>query len=424
MQTAPIDLCDDDTHSNDTGGSIDHLRGPPVPSRKRPAPIAGNNGGWMRRRSRKANAPNDDHDSNNSSDAADTGAVERSPSSLTPPPSGIVAPQHSAPIVLEPTIDIRSPIYYEEEDNEDDRRRGKEKEDDGNADTTVAYDAIVSQIIETTEDAVTSVAVHPEPETPNVCALTAAHRLARLDGMAECLAEAAVEHRRHRAQQPGGQFSKTRRRRARIIKANDFVHERFRIAHALGKHYNELFHPRGRRFAGRPEASTASRGASTATRGHRARMALFWLDTLVRFDRTFNVAGDLPAPTVERPLSARDMLSLHKDSALVAASLADKFGPPDERAGHRERPPPRPTARVDFSGADDSMSARRQRRRAQPVDNDNDGDDGDRDIHGAVHPAHEIYTDDDLDDDADDINDDDDDDDGGDDDDNATCGSL
>ncbi|BCU03930.1 hypothetical protein [Pandoravirus japonicus] len=397
MQTAPIDLCDDTTHSDDRVGSAVPLRGPPVPLLDRPArvPTAGNNGGWMRRRSRKADTNADDRDINDG-DATDTVAVERSPSSLTPPPSGIVARQ-SAPIVLEPTIDIRSPVCDDTVDEDDHRRP-----------VGVAYDATVAEIIEVTAGAANSVAGDPEPETPNVCALAAVHRLARLDGMAQCLTEAAVEHRRHRAQQPGGQFATTRRRRARISKANDFVHERFRIAHALGKHYNELFHPRDRRFAGRPEASTASQGASTATRGHHVRMALFWLDTLVRFDRTFNVDGDLPAPTVERPLSARDMFSLHKDTALVAASLADKFDAPDERASHRKRPPPRPTARVDFSGADDAAPARRRRRQARPVDGDDDND-----LDGVVSSAHSTHPDDVTDNDTDDPND------GGDNDDDA-----
>lgn len=316
----------------------------------------------MRRRSRKTHDDVEENHDSNSSDAADAIGAERSPSSLTPPPSGIVA-RAPVRVALEPVIDIRTALLDDSEDDpteRDDRAAAAEK-------GPSTHDAFVSRMIETVEGAVADAEAHPEPETPNVCALTAAHRLARLDGMPERLAEAIVEHRRHRAQQPGGHFSKTVQRRARSTKANEFVRERFRIAQALAKHYNELFHPRGHRFVGRPEASTASQGASTATRGFRARMALFWLDTLVRFDRTFNVAGDLPAPSVAQPLSAREMVPLCDDPTLAVASLADKFDPPDERARQRKRPPPRPTARVDFAGADDAQAARRQRRRTQPA---------------------------------------------------------
>ncbi|AGO84524.1 hypothetical protein psal_cds_634 [Pandoravirus salinus] len=386
-QTMSVDLTNDD---NDNDNNMTTPTGPqsiqdiPPTDRSVPGVAADstNTGGWMRRRSRKSNAA-----------VTDLDGGDRSPSSLTPPPSGVVA-RHTGPVVLEPTIDIRSPAYDDEDvdrvranndgvdddddDGDDDRSEDKPKGDRRGIASNghLRHDTLLSQIVNAVEDAMASAASHPEPETPNMCALTAAHRIARLDGMSERLAEAAIEHRRHRAQQPDGQFSKTRQRRARVSKANDFVHERFRIAHALAKHYNELFYPRGRRFVGRAEASTASQGASTATRGHHARMALFWLDTLVRFDRTFNVAGDLPAPTVERPLSARDMSSLHNDPTLVAASLADKFEPPDDRARQRKRPPPRPTAPVDFSGADHTGSSRRRQRRrlARPDgDGDNDG---------------------------------------------------
>lgn len=325
----------------------------------------------MRRRSRKTHDDVEENHDTNSSDAADAIGAERSPSSLTPPPSGIVA-RPPVRVALEPVIDIRTALS---DDGDDDPPERDDQAATAAEKGPSTHDASVSRMIEAIDGAVADAEAHPEPETPNVCALTAAHRLARLDGMPERLVEAIAEHRRHRAQQPGGHFTKTMQRRARSTKANEFVRERFRIAQALAKHYNELFHPRGRRFVGRPEVSTASQGASAATRGFRARMALFWLDTLVRFDRTFNVAGDLPAPSVAQPLSARDMIPLCDNPTLAAASLADKFDPPDERARQRKRPPPRPTARVDFAGADDAQAARRQRRRTQPACDDDDQQD-------------------------------------------------
>lgn len=365
MEPAHIDLCDGDTCRADRESTA-RLH---VPSSQPTARhvAGGTGGGWMRRRSRKTHDDVEENHDSNSSDAADAIGAERSPSSLTPPPSGIVA-RGPVRVALEPVIDIRTALSDDGEDDPPERhdRAAAAAAEKG----PPTHDAFVSHMIETIDGAVADAEAHPEPETPNACALNAAHRLARLDGMPERLAEAIVEHRRHRAQQPGGHFSKTVQRRARSTKANEFVRERFRIAQALAKHYNELFHPRGHRFVGRPEASTASQGASTATRGFRARMALFWLDTLVRFDRTFNVAGDLPAPSVAQPLSAREMVPLCDNPTLAAASLADKFDPPDERARQRKRPPPRPTARVDFAGADGAQTARRQRRRTHPVCDD------------------------------------------------------
>lgn len=344
METPTIDLCDEPGPATLTSTTA---------TTQQPLASA-SSGGWMRRRSRRIDSAKDTQD--------DDRDAERSPSSRTPPPSGTVA-RHPLPVTafaVDSTVSVPA-VYdknlYEDDDGDDDGG------DNGGQHSEVPapiHDALVSQIIEVVEGAAAAAVARPEPETPNVCALDATHRLARLDGMAERLAEAATEHRRHRAQQPGGRFSTTLRRRARTTKANDFVRERFRIAQALAKHYNELFHPRGHRFVGRPEASTASQGASTATRGFRARMALFWLDTLVRFDRTFNTTGDLPAPSVAHPLSAREMVPLHDDPVLAAASLADKFEPPDERARQRKRPLPRPTARVDFAGG--AGSSRRQRR--------------------------------------------------------------
>jgi hypothetical protein len=350
-----------------------------------------NGAGWMRRRRRSHTA---DHPEtrNPPGDSITTGSGDddRSPSSQTPPPSGIVAAQHlvGMPLTFEPHVVIVDDAIDDDGsiDDTDDRARKRVRGDYKRLDdiaTDHNNNSLLDSISDAIEDAIQRVNAQPEPDTPNPCALTSAHRLARLDGMAQRLTQAAIEHRQHRAQQPDGRFPREVHRRARTSKANDFVRERFRIAHALGKHYNELFHPRGHRFVGRPEVSTASHGASTATRGFHARMALFWLDTLVRFDRTFNADGDLPMPTLNNPLSARDMISLYNDSALEAAALGDKFNPPDESARNRKRPPPRETAPIDFRGGA-PLPARRGRRRrfddphfntrAQVVD---DGDDDD-----------------------------------------------
>jgi len=181
----------------------------------------------------------------------------------------------------------------------------------------------------------------------HACALTSRQRLARLDGIAESLRAAADDHRRFRGQHPGGVFSKAKHRKARLTKANDFVRDRTYIAYALAKHYNEVFHPRGKRFAV-GQAASALQGTPTATRGHHVRAALFWLDTLMRFDSTFNEDGDLPAPTLDRPVSSRESAVLYDDPMIASAALADKFEPPGARARERSRPAPKPRGPVDF----------------------------------------------------------------------------
>nr|UDO47471.1 hypothetical protein [Pandoravirus massiliensis] len=313
------------------------------PSPKRALVVGGS--GWIRRRSKTGGADIamtseiiDEHE------MADT----RSPQSRTPPPSGTVACRPTFVPVLGPHDEDGKKDKEEEEDKEEEDGNDQGQDADMIADVarytgSSVFGSLAADIIDRVETATLEVRSRPEPEGAHACALTSAHRLARLDGAAERLVEAAVQHRRHKTGLPDGRFSRLVRRKARNTKANDFVRERFRIAQGLGKHYNELFRSHANRFAGGPETAPA-------TSGFRAKMALFWLDTLARFDSTFNVGGDLPAPSIRQPLSAREMTPLCDDPMLAVVSLTDKFDPPDERARARKRPPPRPTAPVDFSG--------------------------------------------------------------------------
>ncbi|WBR14555.1 hypothetical protein pkur_cds_380 [Pandoravirus kuranda] len=321
-----IDLCDD---QDDGAGAID-AAATRAPNRSPPP----GGSGWIRRRSKPGRAGSTDAIDNQ--EATDT----RSPQSRTPPPSGTVAHRPG-------TI-----TFVDDDGNSTGKDVDDDKEEEASQDTaddmlhyaeSSVFGSLATRIIDHVEAAVLETQSYPEPEDAHACALSTSHRLARLDGMAERLVEAAAQHRRHKSGLPDRHFSKLVKRNARNTKANDVVRERFRIAQGLGKHYNELFHPRRNRFMGGPEAAPA-------TSGFRARMALFWLDTLARFDRTFNTRGDLPAPLIRQPLSAREMIPLCEDALLATAVLADKFDPPDERARVRKRPPPRPRAPVDFTG--------------------------------------------------------------------------
>lgn len=326
-RNAPVDLC----HDKDDGSII--VVEPDAATERSPnrSPPPGGSG-WIRRRpkSRRIGAA----DALDDQEVTDT----RSPQSRTPPPSGVVACRPDAVASIGDHVggDDRDCVGGEEEDRDSDDMAHHYTE-------SSVFGSLASGIIDHVEAATLEVQSRPEPDGAHACALSSAHRLARLDGMAERLVEAAAQHRRHKSGLPDRCFSKLVKRNARNTKANDIVRERFRIAQGFAKHYNELFHPRRNRFTGGPEAAPA-------TSGFRARMALFWLDALARFDRTFNTRGDLPAPSIRQPLSAREMIPLCEDPLLATAALADKFDPPDERARVRKRPPPRPTAPVDFSG--------------------------------------------------------------------------
>lgn len=328
---APIDLC----HDQDDGGIAAATGTTGERSPNRSPPPGGS--GWIRRRPKTGRA--------NAVDAVDDhkGVDTRSPQSRTPPPSGTVACRPDTTVAA----DCRDTSDIDDDGDDDDDDDEKENDQDGAAaahySESSIFGSLATRIIDHVEAAVLEVQSRSEAEGVHACALTSAHRLARLDGMAERLMEAAVQHQRHKSGLPDRCFPKLVKRNARNTKANDIMRERFRIAQGLGKHYNELFHPRRNRFAGGPETAPA-------TSGFRARMALFWLDTLARFDRTFNTRGDLPAPSIRQPLSAREMTPLCDDPLLATAVLADKFDPPDERARVRKRPPPRPTAPVDFTG--------------------------------------------------------------------------
>ncbi|AVK77229.1 hypothetical protein pmac_cds_541 [Pandoravirus macleodensis] len=360
---APIDLChdQDDVVVSAAAGTT----GERSPNRSPPP----GGSGWIRRRPKTGRANvvdtlDDDKD-------VDT----RSPQSRTPPPSGTVACRPGTTVAIDccDTSGI-------DDDGDDDDGTG-ENDQDGAATAhyteSSVFGSFATRIIDHVEAAVLEVQSRPEADGAHACALSSAHRLARLDGMAERLMEAAVQHQRHKSGLPDRRFSKLVKRNARNTKANDIVRERFRIAQGLGKHYNELFHPRSNRFMGGPETAPA-------TSGFRARMALFWLDTLARFDRTFNTRGDLPAPSIRKPLSARKMAPLCDDPLLATAVLADKFDPPDERARMRKRPAPRPTAPVDFTGpparprAPVPLGAPPSSSRSLPRDMTHNSSDGDR----------------------------------------------
>jgi len=187
------------------------------------------------------------------------------------------------------------------------------------------------------------------PEGAHLGALTAAHRLSRYcKGMYEKIQDTLREDTEYRAMLSGGEFSSTVQARARTTESNECVRERMRLMEGFAKFYNLIYHPRNRddRFLAPPSAPSVH-GAAMSTRRFYARMMLFYLEALTRFDLTWNPNGDYPAPS-HLPQESRTLLAIQKDDDLAAMALADKLPTPNKDAAKRTRPSPKPKAAVDF----------------------------------------------------------------------------